>query len=112
EPNGLVLEKKPSKKGETMKQSYGLVSTRLGLYLRVPFVLILVALGALPAVSAAAHGFAVVKTINVDFIPFGITAFPDGQTMWVANSGGTPFFGGPPNSNKITIIDIPRLEEE
>jgi YVTN family beta-propeller protein len=96
-----------------MKESCGPVSTQLGLYLRVPFVLILVALGApLPAVSAAAQGFAVVKTINVDFIPFGIAAFPDGQTVWVANSGGTPFFGGPPNSNKITIIDIPTLEEE
>jgi YVTN family beta-propeller protein len=96
-----------------MKRSDGPISTRSGWCIRLPLILVLVALGApLPTVSSAASDFAVVKTINVDFIPFGVTASPDGQTMWVANSGGTPFFGGPPNSNKITIIDIRTLEEE
>ena len=61
--------------------------------------------------SAANAGFAqtftVVKTIDVDIHPFGITVAPNGQTMWVANSG-SPFV----NSNKITIIDVPTLSEE
>jgi YVTN family beta-propeller protein len=60
------------------------------------------------AVTASfAQTFTVVKTINVDIQPFGITPSPDGQTMWVANSGSV--FG---NSNKVTIIDIGSLSEE
>jgi YVTN family beta-propeller protein len=63
------------------------------------------------ALSAAATSFAqsftVVKTINVDIQPFGVTASPDGQTMWVANSGSV--FA---NSNKVTIIDTASLSEE
>src|SRR5438309_7701891 len=54
-----------------------------------------------------AQDFHVIKTINVDINPFGITPSPDGQTMWVANSG-SPFV----NSNKVTIIDIGSLTEE
>lgn len=54
-----------------------------------------------------AQDFHVVTTINVDINPFGITPSPDGQTMWVANSG-SPFV----NSNKVTIIDIGSLTEE
>jgi YVTN family beta-propeller protein len=64
-----------------------------------------------PPAALSAPPFTVVTTINVDFNPFGITASPDGQTMWVANSGGVEFLGGTP-SNKITILDIPTLTEE
>lgn len=59
------------------------------------------------AITGVAQTFTVVKTINVDIHPFGITTSPDGQTMWVANSG-SPFV----NSNQVTIIDIPTLAEE
>jgi len=55
----------------------------------------------------SAQNFSVVTTINVDIQPFGITPSPDGQTMWVANSGSV--FA---NSNKVTVIDISTLTEE
>lgn len=78
--------------------------------LRIIVVAAVLLIGAPPA-AVAAPPFAVVKTIDVDFEPFGISASPDGQTMWVANSGGVEFLGGVP-SNKITIIDIPSLTKE
>jgi len=59
------------------------------------------------ATTSFAQSFTVIKTINVDIQPFGITTSPDGQTMWVANSGSV--FA---NSNKVTIIDIASLSEE
>ena len=59
-----------------------------------------------------AEDFSVIKTIDVDTAPFGITPSPDGRTMWVANSGGVPAQGGPPNSDTITIIDIDTLEKQ
>jgi len=62
--------------------------------------------------AAPAQSFAVIKTINVDTAPFGITPSPDGRTMWVANSGGVPSMGGPPNGNTITIIDLATLDKE
>jgi YVTN family beta-propeller protein len=68
--------------------------------LAIVFLLITAGLG-------FAQTFTVVTTINVDIQPFGITPSPDGQTMWVANSGSV--FA---NSNKITIIDIASLTEE
>jgi YVTN family beta-propeller protein len=88
-------------------------------FLRVSFRLLTATLvavaGALslvaPAVARTAPRFAVIKTINVDYNPFGITASPDGRTMWVANSGGVAFMGGHP-SNNVTIIDVRTLREE
>jgi YVTN family beta-propeller protein len=65
---------------------------------------------AAPAAQSA-PSFTVVRTINVDFNPFGIAASPDGRTMWVANSGGVAFLGGTP-SDKVTIIDVATLTEE
>ena len=58
-----------------------------------------------------AQDFAVIKTIDVDAEPFGITPSPDGRTMWVANSGGVPAQGGTPNSNMITILDVAALKK-
>jgi YVTN family beta-propeller protein len=66
----------------------------------VVFLLIAVGVG-------SAQSFTVIKTINVDIQPFGITPSPDGQTMWVANSGSV--FA---NSNRITIIDVASVTEE
>jgi YVTN family beta-propeller protein len=51
--------------------------------------------------------FNVIATINVDIHPFGVTTSPDGNTVWVANSG-SPFV----NSNKVTIIIVNTLTEE
>lgn len=64
------------------------------------------------AFPVSAQNFSAVKTIDVDTAPFGIAPSPDGRTMWVANSGGVPAFGGPPNSNTITIIDVATLDKE
>jgi YVTN family beta-propeller protein len=75
-------------------------------------VLVAAALSILtPTAAVSSPTFTVIKTIDVDFNPFGITTSPDGQTVWVANSGGVEFLGGVP-SNKITIIDIPSLTKE
>jgi YVTN family beta-propeller protein len=70
---------------------------------------------AIPMLSSnrAAHAddppapFSVIATINVDTHPFGLTASPDGQTIWVANSGGLL-----DNSNTVTIIDVSTLTED
>jgi YVTN family beta-propeller protein len=43
----------------------------------------------------------------VDIQPFGVTTSPDGNTVWVANSGGV--FA---NSNKVTIINVNTLTKE
>lgn len=72
---------------------------------RVAIAILFLAL--IASAAGFAQSFTVVKTINVNIQPFGITPSPDGQTMWVANSGSV--FA---NSNKITIIDIPSLTEE
>lgn len=77
----------------------GRSSLRIGL-LTIVLVMITSAVG-------FAQTFTVIKTINVDIQPFGVTASPDGLTMWVANSGSV--FA---NSNKVTIIDIGPLTEE
>jgi len=51
--------------------------------------------------------FSVIATINVDTHPFGVTASPDGHTIWVANSGGLL-----DNSNTVTVINADTLTEE
>jgi YVTN family beta-propeller protein len=81
------------------RMRFGWSSLRIGL-LAIILVMITSAVG-------FAQTFTVIKTINVDIQPFGITPSPDGQTMWVANSGSV--FA---NSNKVTIIDIAALAEE
>src|SRR5215470_6714106 len=78
---------------------------RFGWLLRM--VLSMIILVMITSAVGFAQTFTVIKTINVDIQPFGVTASPDGQTMWVANSGSV--FA---NSNKVTIIDIPSLSEE
>ena len=75
-------------------------------------IALLLFLGTITAGPLQAQDFSVIKTIDVDTPPFGITPSPDGRTMWVANSGGVPAQGGPPNSNTITIIDIGLLEKQ
>src|SRR5262249_2574148 len=69
-------------------------------------------LGCITVAPLQAQDFSVIKTIDVDTAPFGITPSPDGRAMWVANSGGVPAQGGLPNSNTITIINIGTLEEQ
>lgn len=59
------------------------------------------------AVQGQACNFNVIATINVDIQPFGATTSPDGNTVWVANSGG--FFA---NGNKVTIINVNTLTED
>jgi YVTN family beta-propeller protein len=82
------------------------ISLRMGWsLLRIAFLVIVFVL--IGSVVGLAQTFTVVQTINVDIQPFGITPSPDGQTMWVANSGSV--FA---NSNKVTIIDIGSLTEE
>jgi YVTN family beta-propeller protein len=48
------------------------------------------------------HGcnFNVIATLDVGPSPFGVTTSPDGETMWVANSGS--LFS---NSNKVTVLN-------
>lgn len=79
---------------------------------RVVAAVLAVLWAATPATAFCEQSFQLVKTIDVDINPFGITAAPDGRTMWVANSGGSPVTGGPPTSNQITLIDIATLTEE
>jgi YVTN family beta-propeller protein len=72
--------------------------------------LALVALVVLPigqTVQATPCNFNVIATINVDIQPFGVTTSPDGNTVWVANSGSV--FA---NSNKVTIINVNTLTED
>lgn len=61
----------------------------------------------LVAVTAYSQSFPVIKTINVNIHPFGATTSPDGNQVWVANSGSVTA-----NSNKVTVIDVPSLTEE
>jgi YVTN family beta-propeller protein len=44
--------------------------------------------------------FNVIATLDVGQSPFGVTTSPDGQTVWVANSGG--FFS---SGNTVTILN-------
>jgi YVTN family beta-propeller protein len=98
-----------------MKLTTGPAPRRTRSRARVTMLRLVVVVAALlmlaPTPALSAPPFTVVKTIDVDISPFGITASPDGQTMWVANSGGVEFLGGTP-SNKISIIDIATLSEE
>src|SRR5690242_384834 len=50
--------------------------------------------------QAQTCNFDVITTFDVGDSPFGITTSPDGQTMWIANSGG--LFT---NSNKVTVVN-------
>jgi len=59
------------------------------------------------AVTAYSQSFPVIKTINVNIHPFGAATSPDGNQVWVANSGSVT-----KNSNKVTIIDVPTLTEQ
>jgi YVTN family beta-propeller protein len=54
---------------------------------------------ALPA-QAQTCNFNVIATLDVGDSPFGVTTSPDGQTVWIANSGG--LFN---NSNKVTVLN-------
>jgi YVTN family beta-propeller protein len=59
------------------------------------------------AVTGYTQSFPVIKTIDVDIHPFGAATSPDGNQVWVANSGTVQV-----NSNKVTIIDVPTLTEQ
>lgn len=78
---------------------------------------ILIAVGPAAAYSTprsaeySKQAFSVIKTIDVDYNPVGVTPTPDGRTMWVANAGGVEFLGGQP-SNKITLIDSATLKKD
>lgn len=61
---------------------------------------------ALP-VQAQTCNFNVIATLDVGDSPFGITTSPDGQTVWVANSGGLFV-----NSNKVTVLNASTLAIE
>jgi len=62
-------------------------------------IMIVLPVLALP-VQAQTCNFNVIATLDVGDSPFGVTTSPDGQTMWVANSGG--LFA---NSNKVTVVN-------
>jgi YVTN family beta-propeller protein len=59
---------------------------------------------ALPFFASTAQAqtcnFTVITNFDVGDSPFGVTTSPDGQTMWIANSGG--LFT---NSNKVTVVN-------
>jgi YVTN family beta-propeller protein len=59
---------------------------------------------ALPAQAQGPCNFNVTNTVDVGDSPFGVTTSPDGQTVWVANSGG--LFA---NSNKVTVLNASTL---
>ena len=48
--------------------------------------------------------FNVTNTLDVGDSPFGVTTSPDGQTVWIANSGGLLA-----NSNKVTVLNADTL---
>lgn len=60
----------------------------------------------LPA-QAQTCNFNVIDTLDVGDSPFGVTTSPDGQTVWIANSGGLLA-----NSNKVTVLNATTLAIE
>ncbi len=65
----------------------------------------------LPALSLPAQAqtcnFDVIDTLEVGDSPFGVTTSPDGQTVWIANSGS--LFT---NSNKVTVLNATTFDIE
>jgi YVTN family beta-propeller protein len=70
----------------------------LALWLAVAALLILPLGQAVQAQSGC--NFNVIATLDVGPSPFGVTASPDGNTIWVANSGS--FFS---NGNTVTVLN-------
>jgi YVTN family beta-propeller protein len=67
-------------------------------------ILLAIAMLVLPALALPAQAqtcnFNVIATLDVGDSPFGVTTSPDGQTVWIANSGGLTA-----NSNKVTVLN-------
>ena len=81
--------------------SKGIASRLRTLLLFLGLVALIVApLAGTAGSHAASCNFDVIATLDVGDSPFGITTSPDGQTMWIANSGG--LFT---NSNKVTVLN-------
>lgn len=74
---------------------------------RKPLIILAVLIAALTAAilfvvpASATSQFQVIATVNVGVNPFGDTTAPDGQTVWVANSGAV----GHSNGHTVTVLD-------
>jgi YVTN family beta-propeller protein len=86
----LLFSNRPFSKGSA-------ITKFLALWLGI--VTFIVPFLALP-VQAQTCNFNVIATLDVGDSPFGVTTSPDGQTVWIANSGGLLN-----NSNKVTVLN-------
>ncbi|MGH9904445.1 MAG: hypothetical protein ACRD8U_02545 [Pyrinomonadaceae bacterium] len=87
----LLFSNQSGSKGNPLRMKFLAIWLAMATFV-VPFL-------ALP-VQGQTCNFNVIATLDVGDSPFGVTTSPDGQTVWIANSGG--LFN---NSNKVTVLN-------